>query len=303
MHLDLDCAESFAVLAQERHYGRAAARLHLTSPTLTKRIQRLERQLGVQLLLRGPGGVVALTAGGARLAVELGPLLAHEVRVRRASRGRGTTLVVGIPHDGDDDTLDEQLADVQRLVRLENPDVSMLRRRTPFPLMTTWLLDGRVDVQLTAGPVRHAAIRSTPIAAVSRIVAVGRRSALGEAASLAVDDVVDLPLLYDPGLPADFMEPFWLADVRPAAQARLVGIVARDSRAVLEHVLRDVGVMVLLPIQAAGVPPGVRLLPLAGLPPLVLHAATRMSDRRAAVRSLLDALRSLRGGMAEAAAG
>ena len=56
MELDLGLASSFLVLAEERHYGRAAARLHLTSPALTKRIQRLERQLGVVLLQRGPAG-------------------------------------------------------------------------------------------------------------------------------------------------------------------------------------------------------------------------------------------------------
>jgi DNA-binding transcriptional LysR family regulator len=48
MDLDLSCVASFLVLLDERHYGRAAAKLNLTSSALSKRIQRLERQVGVR---------------------------------------------------------------------------------------------------------------------------------------------------------------------------------------------------------------------------------------------------------------
>jgi DNA-binding transcriptional LysR family regulator len=41
MELDLLLASTFMVLVDEKHFGRAAARLHLTSSALTKRIQRL----------------------------------------------------------------------------------------------------------------------------------------------------------------------------------------------------------------------------------------------------------------------
>ena len=51
--MDLGLVASFMTLVDEEHFGRAAARLHLTSPALTKRIQRLERQLGVTLIERG----------------------------------------------------------------------------------------------------------------------------------------------------------------------------------------------------------------------------------------------------------
>jgi DNA-binding transcriptional LysR family regulator len=52
--LELELVANFLVLMREMHYGRAAARLHLTQAALTKRIQRLERQLGVVLLERPP---------------------------------------------------------------------------------------------------------------------------------------------------------------------------------------------------------------------------------------------------------
>lgn len=94
MHLDLVCVESFLVLTQEAHYGRAAARLHITSPTLTKRVQRLERQLKARLLERGPSGVVSLTPAGARLGADAGPLLEHERTAREAVLSRAAPAVL-----------------------------------------------------------------------------------------------------------------------------------------------------------------------------------------------------------------
>ena len=77
-----------------------------------------------------------------------------------------------------------------------------------------------------------------------------------------------------------------------------MSIVARDSRTVLEHVARGSGVTVLLPWQEGTAPEGVRVLPLLGVAPTVLHATTRAGDRRAVVRALI---RVLRGFMAQPA--
>ncbi len=89
------------------------------------------------------------------------------------------------------------------------------------------------------------------------------------------------------------MRPFWLGDLRSAQQAHLTSIVARDSRTVLEQVVRAAGVTVLLASQTSTVPDGVRVVPLLGAAPLVLHAATRADDRRVAIRSLVGALRAV----------
>src|SRR5262245_51953592 len=59
----------FVAVAEERHFGRAAARLHVTTPPLSQRIRELEEDLGLRLFER-TSRKVALTAAGERLLVE-----------------------------------------------------------------------------------------------------------------------------------------------------------------------------------------------------------------------------------------
>jgi DNA-binding transcriptional LysR family regulator len=78
----------FVAVAEECHFRRAAARLHVSQPPLTQRIQALERDLGVQLFTRS-GGHVELTEAGHVVLREAQATLAQAERVREVARQVG----------------------------------------------------------------------------------------------------------------------------------------------------------------------------------------------------------------------
>lgn len=292
MHLDLDCLTSFVALAQEQHYGRAAARLHLSTSALSKRVQRLEGQVGARLLQRGPGGVLGLTPAGGLLAASAGPLLHHAQAVVERAHRDPEKVTLGIPDDGGSGGVEAQdLTAVRRLFAQRHPAAALICRRTPLPEVTNWLLEGLVDVQVTAGAVRHRAAVSTPLNEVRLVAALPEGSDTSDGDCIHVDDLVDRPMLHDPGLPDEFMRPFWLGDLRPARCARLVDIEVTDADAVIRAVATGTGVTVLLAAQARVEPAGIRVLPLVGAPPLLLHAARRRADTRPVVQGLIEVLR------------
>lgn len=89
----------FIAVAEERHIGRAATRLHISQPPLTRQIQQLEEQLKVQLFTRTPRGM-ELTPAGELLLEEARNI--HAVveqaaeRTQRAGQGKLGRLDVGI---------------------------------------------------------------------------------------------------------------------------------------------------------------------------------------------------------------
>jgi DNA-binding transcriptional LysR family regulator len=90
--------EQFIVLAEEKHYGRAAERLMMSQPPLSQAIQRLERIVGTRLLHRGSHGV-ALTPAGEAFAADAQRIIdaqhAALARARRIAAGEEGEIRVG----------------------------------------------------------------------------------------------------------------------------------------------------------------------------------------------------------------
>jgi DNA-binding transcriptional LysR family regulator len=96
--MDIAQLDAFVTVAELRHFGRAAERLHLTQPALTKRIQSLEKRIGAPLFRRGRLGV-ELTGLGEFLLPQASLLVEDAEtwlsRARQAVEGRAGTLKIG----------------------------------------------------------------------------------------------------------------------------------------------------------------------------------------------------------------
>ena len=101
--VELRTLRYFVAVAEELHFGRAAARLHMSQPPLSRAIKQLETEVGALLFDRSPAGVT-LTPVGAVLLDEARALLdqADRVRVRVAAAAGAATLTVGILGDSTD---------------------------------------------------------------------------------------------------------------------------------------------------------------------------------------------------------
>ncbi|HWX46980.1 MAG TPA: LysR family transcriptional regulator [Roseomonas sp.] len=146
--LDLTHIRSFVALAEELHFGRAARRLNMTQPPLSRQIQLLEAELGVQLFDRSRHAV-ALTASGQALLPEARALLGASERAaqvaRRAvqSRGRGRVNLGFIGAS--------TYAFLPRLVeqtRTELPDMEIVLKEMDGAAQLEALRMGRLDIGL-----------------------------------------------------------------------------------------------------------------------------------------------------------
>lgn len=90
--MDLRQMRYFLAVAEERHVGRAAERLHMAQPPLSRQIQALEQALGTRLFVRTPKGV-ELTEAGETLLAEVPNLLALAQRAAERTRLAGQGLV------------------------------------------------------------------------------------------------------------------------------------------------------------------------------------------------------------------
>ncbi|GAA2813629.1 LysR substrate-binding domain-containing protein [Kitasatospora paracochleata] len=160
----------FVAVAEELHFGRAATRLHMTQPPLSRAIKQLETEVGARLFVRSPTGVT-LTAVGSVLLDEARALLDHADRVRlRVSAAAGAaTITVGILGDGTDPGVSRLAAAYRRT----HPGIEIRIRTTDLTDPTCGLRAGLVDVALTRAPFDETALtvralRADPVGVVLR---------------------------------------------------------------------------------------------------------------------------------------
>jgi DNA-binding transcriptional LysR family regulator len=163
---------AFLAIAEELHFGRAAARLHMGQPSLSQQLQRLERSVGVELVQRAPHQV-RLTPAGRVFELEARRLLDQAdraVRVtREAASGRTGSISIGFNFPAGQRILEPTL----RRLNADYPRISTQLWEARSGPQLTALADGKLDVALAfAGPLA-AALRSRRLLTVPLVAIVG----------------------------------------------------------------------------------------------------------------------------------
>ncbi|WP_322068555.1 LysR family transcriptional regulator [Paraburkholderia bannensis] len=155
---DLRQLRYFVAVAEEQHFGRAAARLSMTQPPLSQAIRALEETLGVELFARTRRSV-ELTAVGADLLPEVRRLLAAAEALRphaqSLARGEAGVLALAFVSTADYGLLPALL----REFGARYPRVRLQLTEATSDVQVEELVAGRIDAGLVIAPVppRHAA--------------------------------------------------------------------------------------------------------------------------------------------------
>ncbi|MEU0336485.1 LysR family transcriptional regulator [Streptomyces sp. NPDC006193] len=257
----------FVAVAEELNFTRAAERLGISPPPLSRAIRRLEADLGVALFERTTHRVALTPAGEVLLDQARFALEALEAAGRRARRaaGPGTKLVLALKADGDGGLLEPVL----ERYATEPAAVPVTVRLCGWQEQTRLLRIGEADAALVHEPFDRTGLDSEVLAAEPRV------AVLSAAHPLAGRDRVELA---DLGLSAGDLHRF-LDEVRSEG---------RDLAQLLTHVaLGDL--VTLLPASVARryPRPGIVYRPVPDAPPAVLAIAWPQQSRSTATAALV----------------
>ena len=146
----------FLAVAEELHFHRAAARLHISQPPLSQQIRALERELGVTLLERNRRRVT-LTTAGEGFRDDARAILAAVDRAadkaRSVARGSLGTLSIGFVGSA---MFSPVLPEMLREFRAGHPDVELLLRELPTVAQIHAIVAGELDLGVIRGPMPDA---------------------------------------------------------------------------------------------------------------------------------------------------
>lgn len=279
----------FVAVAEELHFGRAAERLGIAQPPLTRAVQQLERRLGVRLLNRNRRGVALTGAGETLLHEGRAALDAAAAAVRRTRRAAGADALddpngpggPGVRRDrlvlavkaGADHELLRKLLDAYA-AEPGAAEVEVLPSGTCD--QEEMLRDGRADAALMHAPFNSlAGFDSEELATEGQVAVLPAGHPLAARTSLTVAEAADIPGLpparwarhgaYPPGPGPEVHDQTQLAQL--IALGRTVAFYPESARAWLwaEHAA----------------------VPLSDAPPVTTHIAWPAHSRSLALASLV----------------
>ena len=228
--LDLERIRKFVVVGEELHFGRAAERLGMAQPPLSRAIRELERQLGVRLLERTTRQVTLTRAGEVLLRDGRAALDAVAAAGRRAQHvGRpDPELRLALKADYDAGLLPQILALYEQDDAAVPVAVQLGGRDEQAPA----LREGRADVALISVGFDDRDLDFEPLVTEPRLVALATADPLAAKETLCLADLDGLPRPADVDPPArlDLAQIFNLVELGRLVWFPPVSVARRHAR-------------------------------------------------------------------------
>jgi DNA-binding transcriptional LysR family regulator len=291
--VELRDIEIFLTLAEELHFGRTAARLHVSTARVSQAISQQERRLGGALFDRSNRRQVRLTPLGRQLCDDLRPVYAglrdSLERARQAAQGITATLRVGM--------LPFNIADLHlywKTFRSRHPRWELQIRRAPFVDPFAGLRDGGLDVLIVWLPVEEPDLTVGPVLFTdSRLLAVSVEDELAARSSVSVETLADRPQATAPRMP-DYWEDRYLPFQTPRGRSieRSQTVTNSDD---LINLVGTGEIVHSFPAHVIGywAMPHIRWLPIVDMPPLPYAMVWRTEAENDPIRALARTIRDL----------
>jgi DNA-binding transcriptional LysR family regulator len=278
MDVDTRLLRYFAAVAEEGNLTRAAERLFVSQPALTKQVKQLEGLLGVRLFTRSRAGM-ALTEPGLVLAEQVPALLADWDQILRQTRiaaGRAERVLrIGYLASAANEATQHIIAEFSR----RRPDWRAEMRQATWSDPTAGLATGDVDAALVRIPFPgQDALRLEVLLTEPRWIALPAAHPLATREVIPFADLWDEPFVAAPAETGPWRD-YWLAvDERDGHPVR-IGAVTDQPDDWLSAIANGYGVA-LAPESAARfyARPGITYRPLSGISPSRIGVAWAPAD-------------------------
>lgn len=288
--MDLHHITAFLAVADELHFGRAAARLHMAQPPLSRTVQQLERQLGATLFDRTTRSV-RLTPQGEALVEPARRIVDSFAYAERAVAyaGRGEIGRVAIGFAGP--SSHSLISALAQKVRHEQPGIELALTSTMYGTESlASLSEGELDLAIVRWDSTPPGMKSRVVRVNHYVIVVPESHPLAERESVRMEELAEEPWVFLESASGSSLRDTTLRKANEAGFAPNIAQQAPDTWTIMALVAAGVGITMTVDTAFTNVTTtGLAVIPLDhGREVAVGRLIWRADDESAALERVLE---------------